>query len=268
MEHLPSQGNVALQVLWLADDPSTALEDLAGAVAGDPALVARLLRLANSAYYSPRSPISSVDRAIMLLGFTTVRTIATVVACGLDSNAVPPGFWRHSSATATAAQLIAWRFGINSGEAFAVGLLHDLGRGLLHVADPVSSAELDQQLADAALEEPSPPNTVPTRLDLERELFGITHAEAAARLLGSWRFAPPMVEAIGEHHRPIGDPTSELTKLIGAAEAITARAIGSFDEPVDGSGGIELLDLDHERLELIVHRVRSESGALAAVLSI
>ena len=98
MEHLPSQGNVALQVLWLADDPSTALEDLAGAVAGDPALVARLLRLANSAYYHVSRTVGSVNDALAMLGFVTVRTL--VISSGLTGGyKAMPGidlsqFWR------------------------------------------------------------------------------------------------------------------------------------------------------------------------------
>jgi len=271
MERLPSQGNVALQVLWMADDPTTSLTDLARAVEADPVLVARLLHLANSAYYSPRQPITTVERAIMLLGFATVRTIATVVACGLGPGAVPTGFWPHASAAATAAQLVAWRFGINSGEAFATGLLHDLGRGLLYLADPDLYAELGRQLLQRRESGPgagawSPPAD---RLQLERSLFGVTHPEAAARVLRAWSFPTSMVEAISHHHAPLdGAATSDATQLLIAAEAITELAMGSWDEPVQTDAALALLQLEPDRLELIVRRVRNESTGLSTVLSI
>ncbi|MFN0029118.1 MAG: HDOD domain-containing protein [Acidimicrobiales bacterium] len=301
MDRLPSQGNVALRVLWMADDPMTSLADLARAVQADPVLVARLLHLANSAFYSPRTAIGTVDRAITLLGFATVRTMATVVACGLGSGAaVPQGFWQHASATANAAQLIAWRFGIPAGDAFTVGLLHDLGRGLLHVADPVQSAEIDLALqredeheelgrlhpdpghdperphelheqpgwSNGALSHPVPVGGV-DRLALERQHFGITHAEAAARVMGSWRFPTAMIEAVARHHElPTGGPsaTTDLTRLLMSAEAVAERAFGPWGEPIERRAGIELLAIEPERLDAVVQRVRAESGTLAAVL--
>jgi HD-like signal output (HDOD) protein len=296
MDRLPSQGNVALRVLWMADDPMTGLVDLARVVETDPVLVARLLHLANSAYYSPRTPIGTADRAITLLGFATVRTVATVVACGLGSAAVVPhGFWQHASATANAAQLIAWRFGVPTGDAFTVGLLHDLGRGLLHVADPAQSAEIDLALerlaaapptsappvaaavhvpAEAAAAETSAPETTRAaapsapidRLSLERAAFGVTHAEAAARVLTSWRFPAPMVEAIAHHHSGVEHAPSDMVRLLIAAEAVAGLAFGAWAEPVDTDAALAVLGIEAERLDTIVQRVRSESGTLAAVL--
>lgn len=280
MDRLPSQGNVALRVLWMADDPTTGLADLARAVETDPVLVARLLHLANSAYYSPRTPIGTVERAITLLGFATVRTVATVVACGLGSAAaVPNGFWQHASAVANAAQLIAWRFGVPTGDAFTLGLLHDLGRGLLHVADPERSAEVDleceRQRAVAAGATALPAGGGFSgglltgeldRLQLEERIFGIAHPDAAARVLTSWRFPAHMVDAIAQHHCAADAAPSDLVRLLVAAEAVAHRAFGGWDEPSDVDGGLAVLGVEAERLETIVNRVRSESGTLAAVL--
>jgi putative nucleotidyltransferase with HDIG domain len=252
----------------------------------DPVLVARLLHLANSAYYSPRTPIGTVDRAITLLGFATVRTVATVVACGLGSAAVvPQGFWQHASATANAAQLIAWRFGVPTGDAFTVGLLHDLGRGLLHVADPVQSAEIDLALdrlgPTGTAAPPAGPGPTATegsngtapatgapvdRLALERKAFGITHAEAAARVLTSWRFPAAMVEAIAHHHSGLEHAPSDMVRLLIAAEAVAGLAFGPWGEPVDTESALAALGIEAERLDAIVQRVRTESGTLAAVL--
>lgn len=300
MDRLPSQGNVALRVLWLADDPATPLARLAAAVETDPVLVARLLHLANSAYYSPRTPISNPERAITLLGFATVRTVATIVACGLGSAApVPQGFWQHAAAVAHGAQQVAARFGIPGGDAFTVGLLHDLGRGLLHVADPGEATAIDLALeaADApgtgpgrqpvvrldsgpaglaaglgaierplGGERPERPADPPDRLELELAAFGITHAGAAARVLQSWRFPAAMIEAISHHHDRAEPAPAAMTQLLLAAEAIAQLAIGPWGEPVDTEAGIKLTGIESDRLDSIVARVREESNTLASVL--
>jgi len=307
MDRLPSQGNIALRVLWMADDPTTTLSHLARAVESDPVLVARLLHLANSAYYSPRTPIANAERAITLLGFATVRTLATVVACGLGSAApVPQGFWQHAAAAANAAQLVAWRFGVPTGDAFTLGLLHDLGRGLLHVADPGRAATIDlalEQVARSQLSAPLPPSgllgragtSAPAprssedglapagdggpdgvalpepaanadRLELERAAFGITHAGAAARVLQSWHFPAAMVEAIAHHHDHHDAAPSDMTRLLIAAEAVADVAVGTWGEPVAVEAGLGLLGIEPERLDSIIMRVRTESGTLAAVL--
>ncbi len=271
MEHLPAQGNVALRVLWMADNPETTISDLERAVQDDPVLVARLLHLANSAYYSPLYPITAVKQAILLLGFATVRTMATVVACGL-TRSVPARFWTHAAATATAAQLVAGRFGVEAGEAFAVGLLHDLGRGLFHVADPAASTAFDRRLqrdrhAAATTAGQASDQQVVDRLTLERARFGMTHAEAAARVLEAWRLPPQMVQAIGAHHDPIDAMATDTVRLVVAAEALAELALGCCDEPLDCEAGIALLDLDLDRVDTIVDRIRTEAIDLSAVLS-
>lgn len=272
MERLPAQGNAALRVMWLADDPDTPLADLVSGVESDPALVARVLHLANSAYAGSRQPIASVDRAVVWLGFSTVRTVAAVVACGLNGS-VPTGFWSHAAATATAAQLVAWRFGIDPGEAFAIGLLHDLGRGIFHIADPAGSIAIDRRLeqerheAVAALAASSGHHIV-DRLVLERARFGMTHAAAAARVLGAWKLPASIVDAVGAHHCPLDPAAGDSVRLLMAAEALTALAVGAWGEPVDTEAGVGLLDLDHDRLDVIVRRIRNESTGLAAVLSL
>src|SRR5206468_1388086 len=122
-------------------------------------------------------------------------SLAAAAAAGVigDERAVPPGFWNHAAATATAASLVAHRVSAPRSEAFSLGLLHDLGRSILHRMDPKAYAEVcERVLADGA-----------TLRDAERAAYGIDHAQAAARVLKAWRFADDFVEALANHH---GDP--------------------------------------------------------------
>src|SRR3546814_105463 len=137
IEAMPSHPSVPLRILWLADDPRSSSSDLAKAVELDPALTARLLRMSNSAYYSLRTPVTNVSRAITVLGFSTVRSMAAAATAGLDDGSeLPAGFWDHAAATANATQLVAPRYMVPGGDGFALGLLHDLGTALLCRADP------------------------------------------------------------------------------------------------------------------------------------
>src|SRR3546814_17465962 len=99
IEAMPSHPSVPLRILWLADDPRSSSSDLAKAVELDPALTARLLRMSNSAYYSLRTPVTNVSRAITVLGFSTVRSMAAAATAGLDDGSeLPAGLDRKSVA--------------------------------------------------------------------------------------------------------------------------------------------------------------------------
>jgi putative nucleotidyltransferase with HDIG domain len=258
LDRLPARGNTALRVLWLADDPRTPLDELTAAVEADPVLVTRLLQLVNSPFHNLRNPIASVDRAIVMLGYATVRTVATVVACGLGTTApVPEGFWPHAAATAHAARLLAWRFDVPAGDAFTVGLLHDLGRALIFAADPHTVRRLEASVDDADAR---------GVLHAERAAFGLTHPEAAARVLRAWRFPPQLVEAIAHHHDTVDSAPSDLARLLLAAEVVATDAVGG-EEPVERDAALALVDLEPARLKAVVSRVRTESGDLIAVLA-
>src|SRR3546814_12034267 len=84
IEAMPSHPSVPLRILWLADDSRSSSSDLAKAVELDPALTARLLRMSNSAYYSLRTPVTNVSRAIPVLGISTVRSMAAAATAGLE----------------------------------------------------------------------------------------------------------------------------------------------------------------------------------------
>jgi putative nucleotidyltransferase with HDIG domain len=255
MEDLPSHPTVALRVLWLVDDPNSDVTRLAKTVELDPLLAARLIHISNSAYYSLRTPVTNVPRAIAALGFATVRSLAASAACGLsdDETAVEGSFWSHAAAVANAAQLVAGRFGVPQSDAFALGLMHDLGEALLHRAAPGAWSQLG-------------PRSTPHR---ELELFGITHAEAGARVLEAWRFPPGFCEAIANHHHNLSEREAPLTRCLIAAELIAEVAVGDLTMARADAARMVLSmnGIDGEALDRIISRVRHETAALSAVLA-
>src|SRR5262245_50508813 len=126
---LPTLPVVAQRILTLTDDEETATEQLAKIIAIDQSLTARILTLANSAYYGHRRQISTLWEAIVVIGLTMLKQVSLSV---LISKTMGRGnnrtiFWRHSLMAANAAASAATRAGANSAEtAYVAGLLHDI----------------------------------------------------------------------------------------------------------------------------------------------
>ena len=200
----------ALHVLRLTNDPNADHKDVGQAVEADPVLTAQVMRLANSAAFGMAGRVSNAPLAVSLVGFSAVRSIATFLASGLQDHKAPtpPGFWGHAAAVAAGSSLIGPRFGVARSDAFAAGILHDLGLALLHAADPQGHLELIRRTEgdDRAL------------CELELDGFGVSHPDAAAELLTDWQFPHDTVVAVSAHHD--GPSGHALSQVVMAADTL------------------------------------------------
>ena len=173
LPHLPAQRPALLRVVQAADDPDCSLGRLADVAALDPAFAARLLQLANSAYYGRSGRVAAIGPAVSVLGAETLRGLAVTMVLGLsgESGPVPPGFWDRAATTAAAARLLAPRVGADTGDAFCVGLLREVGQALLYRASPAVYGLLLETLEDEPLAE------------AERAWCGTTSAQVGAAAL-------------------------------------------------------------------------------------
>lgn len=204
---LPAGQASAVRVLQVIDDDRASATDLARAVAADLLLTAQVMRLANSAYYGLSRHVASVDFAVSVLGFSTIRSLAAASAAGTLHEGVrlPRNFWEHAAATAVATGLVAPRVMLDRSEAFSLGLLHDLGSAVLCRLDPGGYAYVEAA-------ETRHDRRVAVRL--EREHIGTDHAAAGREVLTSWHFPAATVAAIGDHHeRLAGDPSAQRRAL-------------------------------------------------------
>ena len=134
---LPALPDIALRAMRLAEDPEWEVTTLDQTIRRDQALAARFLRLANSAFFGARSKISTLDRAITLVGITRVRSVLLAAALeglheGKRSNFKGKILWDHALATGCLSQHLAGIHGRSEPEeAFMAGLLHDIGRPVL-----------------------------------------------------------------------------------------------------------------------------------------
>ena len=222
LDALAARGGSAMQVLRLVEDPDTDAARLAGAVGADPVLAARVLGLANSSYYGLSGRVSALPFAVSVLGFQVVRGLAVAAAAGLDTpGSTPTGFWRVAATTAAAGHLVAPLVGADAGDAFTAGLLHTLGAALLHRHHPIPGLCL-----------PAHPDG-DAHGAVEVELYGLTHAQAAARVLEAWQFPQPMVTAIADHHDDLGEDAQPLRRALSAARSLAAVSL----EPATGDRG-------------------------------
>lgn len=222
---LPSLPAVVMELIASLGKDSLSSEEIALKLSRDPALSAKTLRMANSAFYGMTRQIGSIPEALTILGMRTVRTV--VVAAGVTGSFKEPlvpgfvfaGFWRHAVGAALCGQALARELKMDSDIGFAAGLLHDIGRIALACSYTEAYTEVlaHQRENDLLL------------VDAERSLMGIDHAVAGARIAEHWRFSPVVVEAIEFHHTPAMQHGPGLVGLTHLADAFS-HALGFSGE--------------------------------------
>ncbi|MGZ3182968.1 MAG: HDOD domain-containing protein [Telluria sp.] len=205
---LPSAPKVVEELIGSFEDPDASVDAIARKLAQDPVLSAKLLRLANSAYYHASRKIASVDDAIRMLGFVSVRSL--VVSAGLvGSFKSVPGidlkqFWRYSLESAVAAKWIARQAHENTDLAFTIGLMHALGELVIHTGMPDQAVQLDDETAGPFH---------PDRQAVERAAFGFSFADVGAGLAERWKFPIIFGETIRTYAEPL--PLTPLNRIAG-----------------------------------------------------
>jgi putative nucleotidyltransferase with HDIG domain len=196
-KNLPTIPPVLAGIVALIDSDTAGARRLVELIERDQSLTAKLLRLANSAFFGQSRRVSTVPRAILLLGFSTVRNLALGVkvweALGGDvTRRRLEELWAHAITVAVCAKAMAGRMrACDPDEAFTAGLLHDVGRLVIAVRfrdmywDTVGGADESEAVEQR-----------------ERETFGVDHAEVGGWLLEAWALPPIIVESVRQHHDP------------------------------------------------------------------
>lgn len=199
---------------------------IASLVDREPGLAARVLRVANSAFYGHARNITTVGRALLVLGFDAVRGIAAA-AC-MDRGLQRPGegamidlgaVVRHSLGTAVAAEHLARLTRPDlAGEAFIAGLLHNLGLPIQARLDPDGVGKVVAALAE---------DSGADLRALEAEHTRVGHETCAAVLFESWNLPSLLVECVRHHHAPLeaGGDSGALATLVHLAAGVSARQV-------------------------------------------
>jgi HD-like signal output (HDOD) protein len=209
---------VAAQLVSMANSDEASAKELAGILATDVALASRVMKLANSAFYGMRGRVTSLQFAVTVVGFVTVRTMATVALTDLDDESrLPEDFWEVSTSLALAASSLAPRFAERPQDALCLGLLAQLGVALLHHNDPEGYAEL--WAAERAFA---------GRRSAEVQRYGISALRLTSVALEQWSFPPGMVLPL----KQVDDPASFHGALLRTAFEVAGRLTDTQHEEI------------------------------------
>ena len=219
---LPPMPNIILKAREIMEDPGSSLKDLAGVIEHDQAIVARVLALANSAYYGLSGLVSSIQHASILLGQKTLGELITIAASSqllskkLIGYQLDPGdLWKHSLAVALGSRIIAEKKNADWVEdAFIAGLLHDAGKIILDPYIVERKAEFETFIKSGQRK----------FIEAEKEILGFDHAEVMSRAARFWRYPDNQSTAIRYHHHPAYSGNSELAHAVHLANFAAKEA--------------------------------------------
>jgi HD-like signal output (HDOD) protein len=240
LHKLPALPSLHTQILNELQSPEADFESVARLIAQDPVMTAKMLQLVNSAYFALSREITEPIEAVMILGAERTRSLIMLakVFSQFDKTQCE-GFkleelWRHSLAVGSFAHIICMMETRDTGladQAFTAGLLHDVGKLLLAGNLPDDYARVLDQAKRQKL----------SLREAELGVFGATHAELGACLLGNWGLPLGILEAIGWHNRPIfsDDTGFSLLTAVHVANAIdhekAAEAADILVSMIDGA---------------------------------
>ena len=198
VDKMPSLSTTVSKVLEICSRPDTVPNDLNRVIALDPVLAGQVLKLINSAYYSLMNKVTSLTRAIIMLGLNTVKNLALSTAIirsvsqAKKSRALPiRAFWAHSIAVGVMAKLLAAGRGLSLAEReeyFVAGLLHDLGK--IPIGDEYTEVLARVETAQEPL------------VTVEQQVLGLDHEEVGAMIATKWKLNAVITDAICHHHAP------------------------------------------------------------------
>jgi HD-like signal output (HDOD) protein len=194
---LPTVPAVVQKLIASFSDEDVSFNVIADQISADPALTAKLLRLANSAYFHLSRSIGTVDEALQMLGFVMVRNL--VLGNGMSAafrntkGMDLKQFWLYNLYTASSARWLAGKLALNADLVFTVGLMHGLGQLQMHVAAPQAVQPLDKAM----------PVLDAGRAAYEQSTLGFHNGEVAAELAKMWNFPEPIVEALRYVPNPV-----------------------------------------------------------------
>lgn len=200
---MPSLPITVAKILEITKDPQSTPNDLNRVITLDPVLTGKVLKLVNSAYYNLANEVTTIVKAIIMLGLNTIKNLAistavlgsmrkkeNFVALNMD------GYWRHSIGVGAAAKLLAVKMNVDPkvrDEYFIAGLLHDIGKIVMNqhfnelYLNAISQADLQKR----------------PLWQIEDQLMQINHARVGQMIAEKWQLSQPLTQAITFHHQPL-----------------------------------------------------------------
>ncbi len=193
----PTLPAVVSKVMEITANPDSSIEDLIKIISLDQSLTTTILKLANSAFYGISRDVSSIKRALTVLGFAEIQKAVLTKAVfnsfkGIDSSFDIKKFWEHSFMCGLIAKILAKKAGASYNDLFVAGLIHDIGKLVIYLAVPNKFSEIVE----------SPDFDELNSSKSEKELLGTSHDTIGMSLLKRWMFPEQLLMSVGFHHNP------------------------------------------------------------------
>ncbi|RMG71247.1 MAG: HDOD domain-containing protein [Nitrospirae bacterium] len=262
LKDLPTLPNIFKELLEVLQDEKSSFNDLAKVIKHDQSLTEKILRVANSPYFGIAGNVTSIEQAIMLLGYDLVKGLCLGTSVfkllGKQSRKSVMNLWRHSNEVAIIGSKIASLVeDVEPSEVFVAGLLHDIGRVVLLTVDRDKYLEIID--ADDLIVQ-------------ELDYFGIHHPSIGSDFLKRAFLPERLVYAVRYHHTPSrAEKFKEIVSVISFAEALSRNFFPKFED--DGywteehSAILLELSIDDQSLNSIREQSIEDVNRMASLFS-
>lgn len=218
---IPPMPNVMVKALSVIKNPSTGIAELSKIMQVDQAISTKTLSLVNSAFYGFRQQITSINKALVVLGMMKAKNI--IMSLALKQMMTAQGsreLWEHSIRTAVAAEILAKEYKvINPDDAFVIGFLHDIGKMLLNVKNPLKYSKVRYLAAQGNMD----------LVEVEDMQFGTNHCVLGALISKKWQLPVILTNCIRYHHNPA---QSSLPSVCGIAYCADRLVQSNVQTPI------------------------------------
>ena len=258
LDKLPTLPVIYTKLLRLLQSPDTTIHSISNIISEDQVIAAKVLKLVNSAFYGFPQKIGSLQRAIVTLGFNSIKNLVLATSVWemfkkvkTEGEFSKEGFWKHSIGCAVASRVLAEAADLkNPEDVFTGGLLHDIGKLIQAVYFP------DQFSQVIALVD----QTGMPIVESEKRIFGFDHTQLGTAVAVKWRFPQETLQMIALHH--LSEAPSTMSREVSAVHIgnilAMALSLGSGGErrlPMLNDRAWDTLGLNLSSLELVMEKI-------------
>jgi HD-like signal output (HDOD) protein len=213
VKELPSLPAVLDEVNALVENPNSSTEQISKVITKDQVLSAKVLKMVNSPIYGFPGRISSIQHALVLLGFNVIRGIIISTTVFDAMNTAMVGLWEHSQGCAIASSTVSRIIGCKDPEEYAVaGLLHDIGKVVVAVQMPEAKQSIDELVRQEDLR----------YIQAEQRVLGFAHDRVNLWMCNHWNLPPNLKEALAYHHKPMSASLyPKMAQVVHLADFLT-----------------------------------------------
>ena len=259
-----------MKITELVNDPKSSVKDIARVITDDQVLTARLLKLVNSSFYGFPQRISTVNSAIVLLGFDAIRNLLLTTSVfdlfagrNKKNRQDQEKFWDHSLGCAVGAKVIGNYLRHDKiEELFVAGLLHDIGKivEMLYLPDEFAKVVAATNQQNILM------------LTAEEKVLGYDHAEIGRLLVSKWNLPNKLEQVIAHHHQPASAGSFIMETSIVHLADILCRALnmgygGDNKIPPLDKLAWQSLRIKADSIEMIMETMQDEFNDISSFIS-